>query len=48
MDYAKAFDCVDHNKLWKIHKEMGIPDDLLRNLYVDQEAIVRNSQGTTD
>ena len=48
IDCAKAFDCVDHNKLWKIHKEMGIPDDLLRNLYVDQEAIVRNSQGTTD
>ena len=41
MDYAKAFDCVDHNKLWKILKEMGIPDHLtclLRNLYVGQEA----------
>ena len=48
IDYTNAFDSVDHNKLWKIHKEMGIPDDLLRNLYVDQEAIVRNSQGTTD
>ena len=43
-DYAKAFDCVDHNKLWKILKEMGIPDHLtclLRNLYADQEATVR-------
>ena len=42
-DYTKAFDCVDHNKLWKILKEMGIPDHftcLLRNLYADQEAIV--------
>ena len=45
IDYAKAFDCVDHNKLWKILKEMGIPDHLtflLRNLYVGQEATVRN------
>ena len=44
IDYAKAFDCVDHNKLWKILKEMGIPDHLtclLRNLYAGQEAIVR-------
>ena len=44
IDYAKAFDCVDHNKLWKILKEMEIPDNLtclLRNLYADQEAIVR-------
>ena len=44
IDYAKAFDCVDHNKLWKILKEMGIPDDLtclLRNLYAGQEATVR-------
>ena len=44
IDYAKAFDCVDHNKLWKILKEMGIPDHLtclLRNLYADQEAIVK-------
>ena len=44
IDYAKAFDCVDHNKLWKILKEMGIPDPLtclLRNLYAGQEAIVR-------
>ena len=44
IDYAKAFDCVDHNKLWKTLKEMGIPDHLtclLRNLYVDQEATVR-------
>ena len=43
IDYAKAFDCVDHNKLWKILKEMGIPDHLtclLRNLFADQEAIV--------
>ena len=45
IDYAKAFDCVDHNKLWKILKEMGIPDHLihiLRNLYAGQEAPVRN------
>ena len=51
IDYAKAFDCVDHNKLWKILKEMGIPDHLiclLRNLYADQEAIVRTGHGTTD
>ena len=44
IDYAKAFDCVDHNKLWKILKEMGIPDHLtclLRNLYAGQEVIVR-------
>src|SRR5574338_686881 len=48
-DYAKAFDCVDHNKLWKILKEMGIPDHftcLLRNLYAGQEAIVRIGHGT--
>ena len=51
IDYAKAFDCVDHNKLWKSLKEMGIPDHLnclLRNLYVDQKAIVRILYGTTD
>ena len=50
IDYAKAFDCVDHNKLWKILKEMGIPDHLtclLRNLYAGQEAIVRTGHGTT-
>ena len=50
-DYAKAFDCVDHNKLWKILKEMGIPDHLsclLRNLYAHQEATVRTQLGTTD
>ena len=47
-DYAKAFDCVDHNKLWKILTEMGIPDHLLRNLYAGQEAIVRTGHGTTD
>ena len=50
-DYAKAFDCVDHNKLWKILKEMGIPDHLtclLRNLYATQEATVRTGHGTTD
>ena len=49
--YAKAFDCVNHNKLWKILKEMGIPDDLtclLRNLYAGQEATVRTGHGTTD
>ena len=49
--YAKAFDCVDHNKLWKILKEMGIPDHLtclLRNLYAGQEAAVRTEHGTTD
>ena len=51
IDYAKDFDCVDHNKLWKILKEMGIPDHLtclLRNLYADQEATVRTGHGTTD
>ena len=51
IDYAKAFDCVDHNKLWGILQEMGIPDHLtclLRNLYVDQEATVRTGHGTTD
>ena len=51
IDYAKAFDCVDHNKLWKILKEMGIPDHLtrlLRNLYAGQEATVRPGHGTTD
>ena len=50
-DYAKAFDCVDHNKLWKILKEMGLPDQLtclLRNLYADQEATVKIAHGTTD
>ena len=50
IDYAKAFDCVDHNKLWKILQEMGIPDDLtclLRNLYASQEATVRTGHGTT-
>ena len=50
-DYAKAFDCVDHNKLWKILKEMGIPDHLtclLRNPYAGQEATVRTGHGTTD
>ena len=50
-DYTKAFDCVDHNKLWKILKEMGIPDHLtclLRNLYANQEATVRTGHGTTD
>ena len=49
--YAKTFDCVDHNKLWKIPKEMGIPDHLtclLRNLYAGQEATVRTGHGTTD
>ena len=49
--YAKAFDCVDHNKLWKILKEMGIPDYLtclLKNLYAGQEATVRTGHGTTD
>ena len=51
IDYAKAFDCVDHNKLWKILKEMGIPDHLsclLRNLYEGQKATVRTGHGTTD
>jgi len=50
-DYAKAFDCVDHNKMWKILQEMEIPDNLtclLRNLYADQEATVRTGHGTTD
>ena len=50
IDYTKAFDCVDHNKLWKILKEMGIPDRLtclLRNLYAGQEATVRNVRETT-
>ena len=50
IDYAKAFDCVDHNKLWKILKEMGIPDHLtclLRNLYASQGATVRTGHGTT-
>ena len=49
IDYAKAFDCMDHNKLWKILQEMGIPDHLtclLRSLYAGQEAIVRNGHGT--
>ena len=51
IDYAKAFYCVDHNKLWKILKEMGIPDHLtclLRNLYAGQEATVRTGHETTD
>ena len=51
IDYAKAFDCVDHHKLWKILREMGIPDYLtclLRNLYAGQEATVRTGHGTTD
>ena len=51
IDYAKTFDCVDHNKLWKILKEMGIPDHLtclLRNLYAGQKATVRTGHGTTD
>ena len=51
IDYAKAFDCVDHHKLWKILKDMGIPDHLtflLRNLYAGQEATVRTGHGTTD
>ena len=51
IDYTKAFDCVDHNKLWKIPKEVGIPDHLtclLRNLYAGQEATVRTGHGTTD
>ena len=49
IDYAKTFDCVDHNKMWKILKEMGIPDHLtclLRNLYAGQEATVRTGYGT--
>ena len=51
IDYAQAFDCVDHNKLWKILTEVGIPDNLtclLRNLYAGQEATVRTGHGTTD
>ena len=51
IDYAKAFDCVDHNKLWKILKEMGTPDHLtclLRNLYAGQEATVRTGHETID
>ena len=50
VDYAKAFDCVDHHKLWKILQEMGIPDHLtfLRNLYAGQEATVRTGHGTMD
>ena len=51
LDYAKAFDCVDYNKLWKTLKEMGIPDHLtclLKYLYTGQEATVRTAHGTTD
>ena len=51
IDYAKTFDCMDHSKLWKILKEMGIPGHLtclLRNLYAGQEATVRTGHGTTD
>jgi len=51
LDYTKAFDCMDHNRLWESLKEMGMPDHLtclLRNLYADQEATVRNGHGTTD
>ena len=51
IDYTEAFDCVDHNKLWKILKEIGLPDHLtclLRNLYAGQEATVRTGHGTTD
>ena len=51
IDYAKAFDCVDHNKMWKILQEMGIPDYLtclLRNVHASQEATVRSRHGTTD
>ena len=51
IDYIKAFDCVDHNKLWKILQEMGIPDHLtclLRNLCAGQEATIRTGHGTTD
>ena len=51
IDYVKAFDCVDHHKLWKILQEMGVPDHLTclpRNLYADQEATVRTGHGTTD
>ena len=49
IDYAKAFDCVDHNKLWKVLKEIGLPDHLtclLRNLYAGQEATVKTGHGT--
>ena len=51
IDYAKDFDCVDHNKLWKILREMGLPDHLtclFRNLYADQKAIVKTGHGTID
>ena len=51
IDYVEPFDCVDHNKLWKILKEMGIPDHLiclLRNLYASQEGTVRTGHGTMD
>ena len=51
IDYAKAFDCVDHNKMWKILKDMGMPNHLtclLRNLYAGQEATVRTGHGTAD
>ena len=51
IDYSKAFDCVDHNKLWEILQEMGIPDHLtclLRNLYAGQEATVKSGHGTSD
>ena len=51
IDYAKAFECVDHNKMWKILKEKGVPDHLtclLRNLYAGQETTVRTGHGTTD
>ena len=51
IDYAKTFDCVDHNRLWKILKEMGIPDHmtcLLINLYAGQEATAKTGHGTTD
>ena len=48
IDYAKAFDCVDHNKMWKILKEMGIPDHLICLLRKGQEATVRTGHGTTD
>ena len=51
IDYVKVFDCVDHNKLWKILKEMGVPDHLtcfLRNLYAGQESTIRTGHGKTD
>ena len=51
IDYSKAFDCVDHNKLWEMLKEIGIPNHLtylLRNLYAGQESTVRTGHGTTD